>query len=154
MLSDLPNATGIAVDYSHNTARVALRNVKRHKMESCITVIQGSWMEALKDNSFDLIVSNPPYIPNLDIENLSIEVKNHDPFLSLSGGNDGFDCYKIIFSHLKNHLYDKNIAFLEMGFDQCDDMQRLVDESNLCLSRVHTDIAGIPRVVEISRGDK
>ncbi len=154
LLSELPNATAVAVDYSYEAALVARENAARNKMSSRFSIIQGDWMSALKPESFDLIVSNPPYIPNPDIENLAKEVKNHDPFLSLSGGNDGLDCYKKIISDLKINLNASNRAFLEIGFGQLEDITRLVDESNLCLCDSEADIAGIPRVVEISSGDK
>lgn len=154
LLSELPKATGVAVDFSHKAALVAQRNAKKHGLADRFSIIQGDWMSALKPESFDLIVSNPPYIPNPDIENLSIDVKNHDPILSLSGGNDGLNCYKKIISELKIHLNKASHAFLEIGFGQLSDLSRLVDESSLCLCDSEADIAGIPRVVDICRGDK
>lgn len=154
LLSELPNASGVAVDYSYDAALVARRNAQKLGLDGRFSIIQGDWMSALAPESFDLIVSNPPYIPNLDIATLSPEVKNHDPILSLSGGNDGLDCYKKIVSALKIHLKQHSHAFLEIGIGQLPDLSRLVDESNLCLCDSVADIAGIPRVVDISRGDK
>ena len=154
LLSELPNATAVAVDYSYKTACVARRNAQKHKMSDRLQVIQGDWMSALRSGSFDLIVSNPPYISNEVIQNLDGEVKNHDPFLSLSGGDDGLDCYKKIISALKLHLNDGSRAFLEIGFDQLESVSRLVGESGLCVCDSGVDIAGNPRVVEICSGDK
>ena len=154
LLSELPNATAVAVDYSYDAACVARRNIQKHKMSDRLQVVQGDWMSALKSGSLDLIVSNPPYISNEVIHNLDVEVKNHDPFLSLSGGDDGLDCYKKIISALKIHLNDRNRAFLEIGFDQLESVSRLVDESSLCVCDSSVDIAGNPRVVEICSGDK
>jgi release factor glutamine methyltransferase len=154
LLSELPNATAVALDYSYEAACVARRNAEKYKMSDRLQVIQGDWMSALKSGSFDLIVSNPPYISNEVIQNLDDEVKNHDPFLSLSGGDDGLDCYKKIISALKIHLNDGSRAFLEIGFDQLESVSRLVDESGLCVCDSRADIAGNPRVVEICSGDK
>ena len=154
LLLELPNATAIAVDYSYEATQVAQQNAERHKMSNRLTVIQGSWMEALEASSFDLIVSNPPYIVESNIENLDIGVKNHDPILALSGGKNGLESYKKIISDLKIHLNHKNKAFLEIGVGQLKDLARLVDDSRLCLCDSTSDIAGIPRVVEICRGDK
>ena len=145
---------GIGVDFSHNTAAIALENVKANGLDDHIRIIQSDWMAALKAESFDLIVSNPPYIPNPDIATLAKEVQNHDPILALSGGDDGLDCYKKIIIQLKKHLNGTNRAFLEIGMGQKNDIARLVDESNLCLCDSGADLAGIPRVVEICRGDK
>lgn len=154
LLSELSNATAIGVDISEKALLTAQRNAEKHKMSNRIKFVQGDWFEGIEDESFDLIVSNPPYISESDIKNLSVEVKNHDPILALSGGNDGLDCYKKILFQLKNKLNGKNRAFLEMGFGQLEDLARLVDESNLLLCDSKADIAGIPRVVEISCGDK
>ncbi len=145
---------GVGVDFNFETANVAYQNVKTHKLEDSISIVQGDWMSALANESFDLIVSNPPYITNLDITTLSKEVQNHDPFLALSGGDDGLDCYKKIISQLKTQLNQENRAFLEIGVGQVNDLTRLVDDSNLRLCDSHPDLAGIPRVVEICCGDK
>ena len=99
-------------------------------------------------------MSNPPYIRSADIENLSVEVKNHDPILALSGGIDGMDCYKKIIFSLESHLKDDAHAFLEIGFDQLSDLTRLVDDSTLRLCDSVADHGGNPRVVDICRGDK
>ena len=154
LLSELPNASAIGVDISEKALKIARNNAEKHKMSSRVEFVKGDWLDGFDGESFDLIVSNPPYITNQDIENLSIEVKNHDPILALSGGNDGLDCYKKIIFQLKNKLNGKNRAFLEIGFGQLESLARLVDESNLLLCDSEADIAGIPRVVEISCGDK
>lgn len=154
LLSELPNATAIAVDYSYDAALIASRNAEQNKVCDRFMVIQSDWLTALQPQSFDLIVSNPPYIPSSDIANLSVEVKNHDPILALSGGIDGMDCYKKIIFSLESHLKDDAHAFLEIGFDQLSDLMRLVDDSTLRLCDSVADYGGIPRVVDICRGDK
>ena len=148
------NIIGVGVDFNYDAASVACQNVKAHGLEGHISIIQGDWMEALAEESFDLILSNPPYIPSRDIATLSKEVQNHDPILALSGGEDGLDCYKKIIFYLKTHLNQRNRAFLEIGIGQLNDLARLVDDSNLRLCDSYADLAGIPRVVEISGGDK
>lgn len=154
LLSELPNARGYALDLSFEALKTATQNAATHKMRDRFYAVQGSWMEAFQPGYFDLIVSNPPYIEESDIENLSCEVKNHDPVLALSGGKTGLDCYEKIIFNLKTHLNSHNRAFLEIGIGQVESLQRLVDDSNLCLCDSVADIAGIPRVVEICRGDK
>lgn len=154
LLTELPNAAGVAVDISDAALGVARRNAERHGVSGRFEAVQGSWFGPLAGQDFDLIVSNPPYIPDADIQKLSGEVKNHDPVLALSGGENGLESYQKIISGLKKHLNHKNRAFLEIGFDQLGSVSRLVEESNLCVCDSTPDIAGIPRVVEICRGDK
>lgn len=154
LLSELPLATALAIDVSEEALAVARYNAEQNGVFERLEIRQGNWTEGLDGENFDLIVSNPPYICAPDIENLSIEVKNHDPILALSGGNDGLDCYKKIISYGNTHLNSSNRMFLEIGFDQQKSVSRLVEESNLCVCDSHPDIAGIPRVLEICRGDK
>ena len=154
LLSELPNASAIAIDKSPAAIKVAQENAIKYKMNNRIKFIESDWFANLGDLQFDLIVSNPPYIPNLDEESLPKEVRNHDPHLSLFGGVHGLDPYKIIFSQLNTHLKCDGRAFFEIGQNQLSGITRLVDESNLQLCDSEVDLAGIPRVVEISCGDK
>lgn len=101
-----------------------------------------------------MIVSNPPYISNHELPNLPPEVRNFDPILALSGGDDGLDCYRDIITETKRLLKAGGIGLLEVGFTQAEDVARLVEDSGLSVLGVHPDIAGIPRVVEISIGEK
>lgn len=154
LLAELPGATGIGVDLNPGAVDVSRENAVKHGVESRTRVFQGDWFTPLPDGErFDLIVSNPPYIPEKDIESLAREVRNHDPILALVGGNDGLDPYKIIFSGLEKHLFPGGRAFLEFGFGQAESLSRLVDDSGLFLSRITPDLAGIPRVVEITNGE-
>jgi release factor glutamine methyltransferase len=154
LLSELPNATAVAVDVSAAALAVARRNADKNGVGDRIEFIQSDWFDNLEGREFDLIVSNPPYISDAVIPNLDVEVKNHDPILALSGGDDGLECYKKIISGLKIKLNGGNRAFLEIGFDQLESITRLVDDSNLRLCDSYCDLAGNPRVVEICSGDK
>ncbi|NQZ13564.1 MAG: peptide chain release factor N(5)-glutamine methyltransferase [Alphaproteobacteria bacterium] len=154
LLSELPNATAVAADKSPDALNVAKENAQNHKMIDRITFIESDWFSNLENKTFDLIVSNPPYIPESDIESLPKEVRNHDPILALIGGVHGLDPYEIIFSKINTHLKQDGRAFFEIGQNQLSGIMRLVDESNIQLCDSVADLAGIPRVVEITRGDK
>jgi release factor glutamine methyltransferase len=154
LLTELPHAVAIGLDYSHEAARAARRNAEKLGVGERFMAVQGDWMAALKEGEFDLIVSNPPYISPSDFENLTPEVKNHDPILALKAEKNGIEAYEKIIFQLKNHLNAQNRAFLEIGFGQRERVLRLVDDSNLRHGDSVPDIAGIPRVVEIWRGDK
>jgi release factor glutamine methyltransferase len=90
LLSELPAATGVAVDLSEPAARQARANLAACGLASRSRVVVGSWGAALAE-PFDLIVSNPPYIASGEIDGLAREVKRHDPPLALDGGSDGLD---------------------------------------------------------------
>jgi release factor glutamine methyltransferase len=153
MLTELPEAEGVAVDLSPEALAVAQRNARTHGVDGRIRFIQGSYLEPLKGLKIGLIVSNPPYIPESDIANLAVEVRNHDPMMALSGGKDGLEAYKILCREAKKVLPCGGFALYEIGQGQAPDLIRLVDESNANLEGVYPDMAGIPRVVEISYGD-
>lgn len=153
LLSEFKNARGFGVDVSQGAVDMAKKNSIKNNVQSRIGFINGSWFDAV-DGKFDLIVSNPPYIRSDVIPDLSDEVKNHDPILALDGGQDGLAPYEIIFSQIKNFLKPRGIGLFEIGYDQKDDVMRLAEKYGFAQRCVHLDMAGNPRVVEISCGDK
>ncbi|MBU0859394.1 MAG: peptide chain release factor N(5)-glutamine methyltransferase [Alphaproteobacteria bacterium] len=153
LLREFPTAQGVAVDISESALNIARQNAERHDVAHRVNFLQGRWFEPVT-GLFDLIVSNPPYIPNPDIESLDREVRNHDPILALAGGDDGYDAYRTIIKGIKTHAASGVLCYLEIGINQGENVARLAEESNLCVDRIIPDIAGIPRAVEISCGDK
>jgi release factor glutamine methyltransferase len=153
LLTEWPNATGIGVDKSMGALRVARENARTNNIDARASFICGSWGHTL-GGTFDLIVSNPPYISNRDLAELSPEVKNHDPILALDGGEDGLDAYRAIFTEMKKLLSPGGTAFFEIGYDQSASVPRLAGDSGLLVKGVYPDLGGQPRVVEISCGDK
>lgn len=155
LLHVFPESQGVAIDLSPAALEVAEGNAHLNGVAGRARFVQGSWFEPLAGEApFDLVVSNPPYIPSVDIPNLDREVRNHDPILALDGGFDGLDAYKKIFSGLKPFLHSHSFALFEIGIFQDADMVRLVRESGLSLRGIYPDLAGIPRVAEITSGDK
>lgn len=155
LLHEWRQTQAVAVDISSAALGVAADNAARNHVADRLDLRQGSWLEPIKKNErFDLIVSNPPYIPENDIPNLDIEVRNHDPILALDGGIDGLESYKLILSQIKNALSPSGKILFEIGAGQDSDLTRLVEDSGFPAPDVHADLAGIPRVVEISSGDK
>jgi release factor glutamine methyltransferase len=148
-----PRAWGLGVDRAFGALVLARANAARHAVAARAGFVQGHWGEGV-DGAFDLIVSNPPYIPNRDIGFLSKEVRNHDPILALDGGEDGLDSIRSVIAEIKKRLAPHGAAFVEIGFGQAPDVARLVEKSGLSPSRTHADLAGVERVFEIRRGDK
>lgn len=155
LLKELPHASGVGIDLNPGAVAAAKANAARHGVDGRASFHVGSWFEPLDEGeSFDLIVSNPPYIPESDIESLAVEVRNHDPKLALSGGADGLDAYKMILKNLKKHLSCGGRALLEIGRGQERDIARLVDDSAMRLCDSYRDLAGVIRVLEIGCGEK
>ncbi len=154
LLQEFPDAVGVGVDLSEGACVTARANAARLGLSERVTILQGSWCDPLPpDSRFDLIVSNPPYIPSAEIRNLQVEVKNHDPILALDGGKDGLDPYKFLLSNLKKYLETNGIVLFEFGIGQGDDLARIVAESGATLIRVVPDLGGVPRVLKITYGD-
>lgn len=154
LLQEFPEATGVGIDLAKGACEAASANAHRLGLDHRSTFLNGSWLEPLPQESrFDLIVSNPPYIPSSEIRNLQVEVKNHDPILALDGGIDGLDPYKFLLPNLKKYLEPDGIVLLEFGIGQVPDLTRIVEDSGATLIRVVPDLGGHPRVLKIAYGD-
>ena len=104
-----------------------------------------------KNGSFDIIVSNPPYICAADMEKLSAEVK-HEPYIALYGGRDGTDFYRALIDGWQQTLAENGEMVLEAGYDTAKDIQALFTESGMSNIRTRRDINGITRLVSADRG--
>ena len=96
---------------------------------------------------FDVIVSNPPYIRDDVIPTLMPEVKDHDPYIALSGGADGLDFYRRIIDDAPKHLCSEGRIFLEIGYDQGEDVSRLLQDAGFRDIHIVKDYSGLDRVV-------
>ena len=157
LLSEFPDATGMGIDLSDEAVETAKYNAKQNHVGERAAFSKGNWAESLGE-SFDLVVSNPPYIAQKVIQNLDESVKNHDPILALDGGEDGLQAYKEIFSQLPGILKPGGRAFFEIGFDQEKSTRRLSEESRFSVISTYADLAGNIRVLELEsincNGDK
>lgn len=152
LLSELPESTGVGVDLAPGAVAAARDNADSLGLSDRAAFQTGDWFDGITER-FDIVISNPPYIRESDVPILDIGVRNHDPILALTGGDDGLGPYKIIIPALNNFLKRDGAAFLEIGIGQADDIARLVKNAGATLSRIWPDLGGIPRVVEISTGD-
>lgn len=152
LLHEWKAARGVGVDISADALAVAAGNAARNGVDGRARFVQGDWAAAL-DGKFDLIVSNPPYIPAGDIPNLGPEVRNHDPILALDGGQDGLDAYRTIIKEINRLLSPGGICLLEIGIGQAPDVARLVANAGLSLRESFRDLGGVERVLKIASGD-
>ena len=143
------NCEMFAVDKSKLALNVAMKNA--NELDAKVQFFQGDMFKHLKDaNKFDIIACNPPYIESKEIENLDKEVKNFDPLMSLDGGSDGLKFYRILADTAHKFLNKNGKIFLEIGFDQADNVSRLLEE-NFKDIIVTFDFAGLPRVISAVR---
>ena len=150
LLHELPGASGLGVDRSVRALVVARQNARALGLAARTELRAGDWGEGIEE-VFDVVVSNPPYVPSDDIENLDPEVSEHEPWLALDGGPDGLDCYRRLVGQLGYLVRPGGIVALEVGRGQAPLVARLVGAAGFRAVTIHNDLAGIPRVVRARR---
>ena len=115
------------MDISPLALEMARRNSRRHGLESRCAFVLGDVRSDIPKERFDMILSNPPYIPTQDIEGLSQEVKK-EPRLALDGGEDGLDIIRFLVSEGISYLRDGGKMLIEFGYDQKEQIESLLDE--------------------------
>ncbi len=146
LLSELPNATGIGVDLSPLAVEAAAGNAERNGLADRARFQTGDWAKGIKDR-FDIVVSNPPYIPSADIAALEPEVREHDPLRALDGGPDGLEPYRILAAELPRLLVPGGLAAFEVGLGQAEDVAALVEAQGLGETAILCDLGGVKRCV-------
>ena len=115
LLLELGNSRGLGLDISEKAIQVASLNAGKYSLDNRLSLVVSNWLESVNINSFNVIISNPPYIPNNQISELAPEVKDFDPILALDGGDDGLRCYENILSQLNdNELNLKSMIMMEL----------------------------------------
>lgn len=147
LLHEFLESNGVGTDLSAGAIAMAECNAGINGVLDRATFVQTCWTGGI-EGPFDLIVSNPPYIPTQVIPNLSPEVKNHDPILALDGGGDGLEAYRVIIPEIKSLLAPGGRVFFEVGYDQAAQVARLVAEYGATPDRIIPDMTGNQRVVE------
>lgn len=134
-----------AVDISEIALEVTRENVKRNKLSN-INVFYSNLFSNVNEK-YDIIYSNPPYIPTRDIDELQVEVKSYEPMLALDGGNDGLDFYRLIIKEAMNFLEKEGYLIFEIGYNQGKDVSDLLSEQGYEVLEVVKDLSGKDRVV-------
>lgn len=151
LLSELPQARGLATDIQPRALAVARRNAAVHDVAERAAFVCGSWMDAIA-GEWDLIVSNPPYIRSGVIPGLDREVTNHDPMVALDGGQDGLAAYRVIAAQAARLLRRPAGALIaEIGYDQGEDVARIFREAGFHVIDIRRDLGDHDRVVVAQR---
>jgi len=135
---------GVGVDISADALEVAKENARRLSLAP--QWINSNLFENV-EGTFDIIVSNPPYIKTDVIENLEPEVKDHEPFIALDGDTDGLKFYRIISKDAREHLLRGGMLFFEIGHDEKDEVVTIMEEEGYREVTALKDLAGNDRVV-------
>ena len=151
-IGKLKNVDVTAVDISSEALKVARGNADKLGASN-VKFIESNLFEKIKEDStsknckkYDIIVSNPPYIKSLDIEELMVEVKEHEPRLALDGDEDGLKFYRAITKETKDFLNDGGYLMYEIGCDQGDDLRKIMEENGFTNIEIIKDLAGLDRV--------
>ena len=146
LLHEFVNAHGLGVDVSAPAAEMARRNIDLCGLARRADIRVGAWTDGV-DGPFDLIVSNPPYIPSGDIESLSRAVRHFDPRLALDGGIDGLDAYRAILPAAAPLLAQGGAILVEVGEGQAGDVLDIAAKAGFVERSIRRDLAGRERVV-------
>lgn len=137
-----------ACDISQGALSIAKKNAEHNNASDKIRFIQGDLFQNVDKNlNFDAVVSNPPYIPTDDINGLMREVRDNEPLNALDGGTDGLDFYRRITKDSLEYLADGGYLFFEIGFNQGEDLKKIMTDFGFDEIKIVKDYAGLDRVV-------
>jgi len=137
---------GLGIDLSKDAISIAKQNSKKLNLETQSNFLISNWMSSV-NYKYDLVVSNPPYIASEDIKKLSKSVKIYDPILSLDGGDDGLNSYRLIASDLKRVVSKNALIIIEIGYNQSLQVIEIFKKNNFKLMKKYNDINGLDRVL-------
>jgi len=147
LLAERPAARGVGTDISSEALAVAKENAANLDLNERATFLRTEWAAGFGDASFDLVLSNPPYIPTDHIATLDPEVRDHDPHLALDGGPDGLQAYRDLAPEVKRILKPLGVFAVEIGFDQGPQVKELFEAAGFTDVKIIKDLGERDRVV-------
>ena len=144
VLSELPGARGVGVDTSEAALVIARQNAEKNLMDDCTTFVSSSWGRSVS-GSFDLILSNPPYISESERDDLEPEVAMYEPASALFAGKDGLSAYREVAPDILRLLNPDGVAAIECGRDQMTTVIEIFDDAGLRHVETRCDLDGIER---------
>ncbi|MBK5911422.1 protein-(glutamine-N5) methyltransferase, release factor-specific [Rhodothalassium salexigens] len=154
LLSEWPGATGLGIDRSAAALALARRNAVALGLADRVSWVEADWFPPAEDAAarFDVIVSNPPYIPSAEIAGLAAEVRDHEPRGALDGGADGLAAYRRLAALVPDRLAAGGLCVLEVGAGQAAAVEALLVAAGLISDGVERDLAGVARAVAVRAG--
>ena len=153
LLCEIVAARAVAVDKSTAALEVAKLNARDLSVAERAVFVISDCFESLdsREYQFDLIASNPPYVPAEVVPELQREVRDHEPLVALSPGPDGLSMIRRLLQEAPAFLKQNGHLIVEIGFDQGEKVQSLVDDSVWRLLELRPDLQGIPRIVILQK---
>jgi release factor glutamine methyltransferase len=147
-----PAARVYALDSSTEALAVVGRNRRRFGLQERVTLLVSDLLESLPE-AVDIVTANLPYVPTIEVDSLAPEIRDWEPRPALDGGPDGLDVIRALAAQLPDRLADgPRAVLLEVGFGQADEVAGLLSDALGAPARLHHDLAGIARVVEVRAG--
>lgn len=151
LLSEWTDALGVGVDASPDALGVATENAQSLNMAERVRFVQADWTADAwaidLGGPFDVVVSNPPYIPVNDIGDLDVDVRDFEPMAALVGGADGLDAYRTIVSSARDLITEGGLLAFEVGIGQAQDVADLMVNAGFKVLEIRKDLGGIERAV-------
>ena len=147
LLAERPAAKGLGIDISEEALAVARDNAAALGLAGRVALLRSDWSAILDEGTFDLVVSNPPYIANHVIDTLEPEVRDHEPRLALEGGADGLDHYRTLAPEILRVLKPGARFAVEIGYDQKDPVETLFRNAGAEGVQTIRDLSDRDRVV-------
>ena len=144
-----PSTTITATDLSAPALTIARENATRN--QTTLRFLQGDLLTPVADEQFEIVVSNPPYVPDPDRPTLAVEVRDHEPALALFAGQDGLDIYRRLIPQAFAHLVPGGFLVLEIGYNQSPAIHDLLAVSGFQNIEFLPDLQQIPRVAVAQR---
>ncbi|MGC1422837.1 MAG: peptide chain release factor N(5)-glutamine methyltransferase [Terracidiphilus sp.] len=151
LATKLPNAILTAIDISQSALAIARGNATRNNLAEQIRFLHGDLLAPVAGEHFEIIVSNPPYVPDTDRALISVEVRDHEPHIALFAGHDGLEIYRRLIPAAHAALIPGGYLVFEFGFSQMPDVESHLKNSGFQNIEFTHDLQGIPRVASARR---
>lgn len=148
LLKEIETLTMIGVDINDKAIELTKANALKHEVSDRLCILNSNLFEKInKENQFDFIISNPPYIETKVIDSLQEDIKQHEPKLALDGGEDGLDFYRAIIEQSKSYISPEGFIAFEIGYNQAEAVKKIFVENGYLNVTIAKDLAGFDRVV-------
>jgi len=148
VLHNARTVSAVGLDISEKALKIAKKNAEKHQVSERFDLQISDVFSRLTDEKFDLIVSNPPYIPREDIENLQAEVRDFEPLNALTDEKDGLSIIEKIITDAPKFLSANGFLLLEIGFEQAETVREMFDAQIWQTVEILPDLQGIGRMVK------
>ncbi len=154
ILHKIKTARAIGLDISPKALEIAAGNAATHEVSNRLELKISDVFEVLQNEKFDLIISNPPYIPSKEIKNLQAEVRDFEPIIALTDSDDGLSIIEKIIVESPKFLNKEGFLLLEIGFGQADKVREIFEPEIWRVVEILPDLQGIPRMVKAQASKK